>query len=350
MNIKFSNLAKELPLSPSTALAFSAFLERLACKKETLGLALLGSLGDKGLHPFDSFSDLDLAVFFENEDQPKWAPEFSFPLYLGDENMGPYLNVFQNRMALITPSETRIVNISKYEALSSAHIIYDNNGQVANGIEELIDGLQPHLFLANLLHRSDRFLRRNPEKLVQRKAIFSAHLLVNEALNFMIQAVFFLNNLIPPHTKWIEHDLHHLSWTPSNFFERIKLIATIKSLSEEHLKKRIQVAIPLLDELFTQARKQGMLTDDYYQLICTEFHNDRQILPIPFADRVIKDLQTVKMKIDYSVIRSLINTSLCSNYAELVKILDEIQRPNFDNLLSFAQVKLEELKGSKQYD
>jgi hypothetical protein len=183
------------------------------------------------------------------------------------------------------------------------------------------------LLLTEALHRSDRFLRRSAAKLVRRNSVFAAHLLVTEAMNFLMQATFLLNGRFPPHTKWIEHDFNSLSWKPADGQRRFRSALRIRAFSPRELQRRVDEGLRLLEELFRRAKEQGGVMENYYQLLCTRHHKDRQFLSAPLAQRAARDARARGMEMEPALLRGVVNTALCADYSELAVWLADLGEP-----------------------
>ncbi len=281
------------------------FLELLKKKPEVVAILLLGGMGkQKNIHPIDEYSDIDIAIIIECSELPDWLPNFSFFLWYENQITNTLVNVYQCTLSSLKENNV-IWGMSKCEAYQHAQVYYDKSGTVSVLIKEIIErsNKKKQVLIENI-HIIDRFIHKNPTKMIFRGYYISANIMINEALKRFIESLYLINDVFVPHFKWQENDLKYLEWIPSNCINKLREIIVIKDFSKEEIYRRASIFDELYKELVL--KYDSLFEEEIYRVVCSKINTDRQLLCETAADLFLKE----NIVEDEKNIRSYINSNL----------------------------------------
>lgn len=282
-----------------------SFLELLKSKKEVSAILLLGGMGNQcNIHPLDKYSDVDISIVIENGEMPDWLPDFSFYLWGNGAVTDILVNVYQCTQEMLLDDDI-LWDMGKCEAYNYAKIYYDKNGDVDRIIKNKIaqSDKRKERLIGNI-HKIDRFIHKNPAKMIFRGQLLAAHLIINEAVKMYIESLFLVNGKYVPHLKWQENDLKYLEWLPSECIHKLKEIMTIREFAEDDIYRRVKT----FDELYFELKElyHHRYSDDIYDVVCSSINKDRQLLRETAASYFVAN----RKDNDGGVYKSYINSNL----------------------------------------
>jgi hypothetical protein len=257
------------------------FLRQLVAKQETLAVCLLSNAAaTRDRLPFDEHSDFDVGLVidvpidpaewrplpFETyrlvEDRiPAWVPNFSFhvPVPWG------HMEVNVNQLLYQYEADPRTIwGDGKCEAYgSTAEFLFDRDHRFERLIEEKADtqAATRRRRLTRLANRLDWDIRVLPRRQAARGEIEGAHLIVNEAIEELLELLFLSSGRFIPSLKWRLHVLRERNLLSRQEHDRITAALRCDPTSRADLERRVKV----LDNLWAsvRARVDGLPRDAY---------------------------------------------------------------------------------------
>jgi len=282
---------------PGARSAIIPFIERLAAHEETAGVVILGGLADSPHRRFvDSYSDLDLALFLSISEArgytcskqfwsdhpellPLWLPSFQFDVAID----GALTEVNCHQLVLeIEESPAVPWGLEKQEAyLNTGEVRYDPSGRIAHLIEQKSRDAARMDRLITLASQLPWYGWVNPERQIGRGFPETGHLLVNRALEIILEILFLGNGHLAPHLKWRFEMAVDLPWLPGGFRARFSRILGVRDLAA-----RIAMGRALGEEILEHLKAEGLIPEDPFRYASLHLDRDRQLRPRTAADRL----------------------------------------------------------------
>lgn len=328
-------------------------VQRLSTFPEVEGVVLLAGVAKRPYRAFaDIYSDVDLAVFLnkpivpngtelkpfvlDHQDQlPSWLPDYQFfvPLPSGGERE---VNIHQLLYSYECREDVEWPESKKETYAYTSDIVYDREGRV----RQLIATRTRYDFKA----RDERLAWlavqvpwsgwRNPQRQLRRGLIMTAHDLVNEAVDLVVEGLFLLNSRYRPHCKWRLIIAEELPWKPPRFTDHIREAMLILSLDQADVERRMAAVQELWLPMLNRALNEGMIPADYERYVATHLSLNRQLRVETLADRIVAVIKGLDLPVDYDHLRAFINFSVIKSTAEFLEMLND---PTFEYPIFFQQ-------------
>lgn len=310
--IKTNNLLED------TRKAVWSFVEKLKEKNEVVGIVFLGGLAQTGCRRFiDYYSDIDLTIFldipqaegyisskkFARENQeilPRWLPEFQFDIQVN----GEWKEVNCHQLIIqIESNINRPWDESKKEAyLYDSEILYDD---VEQTIKKLIESKcqwneeESRKNLITVLSQIGWYGWINPFIQYNRGFPWHSHMLLNNAIELVIQAFYILHKKYRPHMKWRFEEAIDFIDEIEDFDNLVKDFLLIKNYSLEDIERRSDVIRKLYDVLEKEAVSEGFIERgmDPFYYASVYLDEERQLLHHTASDYFIKEHQELSSEV-----------------------------------------------------
>lgn len=173
------------------------FLKSLKKEKWVKGIVLLGGIGKRKF--IDRFSDIDLSVVISKKDKKQFPLPFEFHYFINNKILE-----FNIHQLILEDEKKRKWDEGKKEAYSRALIYFDPDNEISDLINnktkyekedhynKLIWIIQQYKWRGQI-HSVRACKRGFPEV---------AHNLLNECIDFLVEAVYIINERYLPHKKW----------------------------------------------------------------------------------------------------------------------------------------------------
>lgn len=286
------------------------YVELLASKPETIGVVLLGGIADREHRRFiDEYSDLDLALFISipqaqgyvcpkafardyPELLPLWLPNFQFNLPVD----GQVLEVNCHQLILEVEENSNFHwNFSKMEAYHyTGEIRYDPTGRIANLIQKKCEMPTTVERLIVLASQLPWYGWINPIRQIKRGSPISAKILINHAIEILLEILFLSNDRLAPYLKWQFEMCCDLPWKPEGF--RLRML---KILEENDIIRSIELLRDLSEEILQHLKKDGQIPEDPFRYTSIYLDPDRQLRSITAADNffdVVSEFYKLSLK------------------------------------------------------
>ncbi len=228
------------------------FLIKLRKQSFVIGIVLLGGVGERKF--IDNFSDIDLAVFTLRKNALKFPLPFEFYYKINRRLME--FNIHPQ----ILEKEEKIDSWdeSKIEAYSRGKIFYDPTGRIRKLIKKktqfdsgrafnrLVWIVQQYQWRAQI-HSLRSYKRGYPE---------SAHNLLNQCSEILLEAIYLLNKRYLPHKKWILVYLDEMGKPWNQLRKDFKKAMIIKNYKLSDIKRRLKILNKIYKIIFTKILKQ----------------------------------------------------------------------------------------------
>lgn len=214
---------------------------------DVVGILLTGGLA-RGFA--DHFSDIDIEVFFPNEDRAK--PTASKGL---DNHCLPQGNFIEftrhNFKEWMNPrNEPRIWTMANRWDKSNARILHDPEGKIARMLQiKLVFRRDERRRLQSQARNNSIWLAKGvANSWAKRGDLAAAHHAVNCGIDLLLDYLFLKNGRFIPHAKWKLFLGQQLPTLPQQFAERIGEALLVKELTPDDLSRRQAVFVPLVKE------------------------------------------------------------------------------------------------------
>ncbi len=295
----------------------SAFLKRLEACDYIEGIVLLGGLGKRNFS--DKFSDIDISLFYNKKiDKNKHLP-FEFHYKITDRTYE------FNIRELYYQEELKMKwDESKKEAYANGIVILDKKERIQklinqktkystnNDIERLIYIMQQYIWRGQI-HTIRSYHRGYPE---------GAHLLLNECIELLLEAIYIINEQYQSHLKWRFSNLIEMDILPKDALKNFRNGFLIKNHSIKDIQRRIKslnkIYYPLKELI--EERYPNFPKNPYVYT----YRNKKQRIPVTFSQKMKE-----KYKKDYSEeklaqLEGKICFTLCDDEKSAKKLLREI--------------------------
>ncbi|MDP3899832.1 MAG: hypothetical protein Q8Q23_02000 [bacterium] len=299
----------------------TSFTNKLKQKDEVVGIVLLGGVGKRDF--LDEYSDIDISVFLEKVPAESYLPPFSFHIHL--DGVDVEFNLSQQ---IMTEEFKTTWNDEKKYAYANGIIVYEHEGLITELLKHklqrdkkkdfnrLVEIVNQYYWRVNF-HSVNSFHRGYPE---------SAHLLINDGLNLLLEALFILNEQEMPHHKWIFRQLEQLNYLSQQDIDCLRDALLVGSYELNSINERITMLDMLKSSIITQIKKHyPEFPEDPYHYWAS-YLSKRQIFEKTFADHVVRKLQPHLTCKEIVVIRGFISFNLISTKAGLLKCLNNENR------------------------
>jgi hypothetical protein len=276
--------------------ALRPLLADLADHEECAGVALIGGLADSQRRRFvDVHSDLDLTVFLDLPEAagytcpktfardwahrvPAWLPPFQFDLDVDgtpmEVNCHQLVTQIEENPAVVWPR-------SKQEAYAcTCELVHDPSGRVRRLIVAKCPGPRDLEVMATTASQLPWYGWINPRKLVARGFTTNARLLLNRAVELILELLYHANDEYMPHLKWAFETACALPWIPDDLEERIVRILETPARAEAILAAADELE-RLGGEVLARLVEAQQLPADPFRYVSVHVDRDRQLVATP---------------------------------------------------------------------
>ncbi len=292
------------------------FLFRLKNKKEVLGLCIFGSLAK--YQSIDSYSDIDIGVFLQPHEKANYLPAFSFYIDICAKRWEMNLSQFYVKKEL-----ERQWSITQKQAFRDCVIIYQEKQVIENliNLKANLHTDKKEILVTNINQIEWRLIKHSVIAF-NRNAPESSHLLINEAIQLLLECIFILNDTFMPHTKWTFIDLYTLKHLPRRHIDDLKECLLITSYTWGDITRRIEATMPI----YTWVKEEAIVIDegfpkDVYKYWAAHYSN-RQIHKSPFVDLLFVEYGEIFTKDEWQLLEGFISYNLISTEDELIGFLE----------------------------
>lgn len=192
-----------------------------------VGIVFLGAI-PRGY--FDSFADIDIALFKEKGAEISLASQF---LKVEGLEVHVHLADYESELAASW-------DMPKRWTFSQGQIHYDPLGRISQLLAEKVP-LKPDekkSLLMSGLCLSEWYINSLTDLWVQRGNITSAHHMLAQGLNYFFDMLFALNDQLVPDMKWKVYCVEKLTPLPAHFQEHLQAAMLLHEFSLEELERR----------------------------------------------------------------------------------------------------------------
>ncbi|MGB9718661.1 MAG: hypothetical protein ACPL4E_09535 [Thermoproteota archaeon] len=138
---------------------------------------------------------------------------------------------------MIKPVSSALVSSHSGVGLPKARAFYDPEGKVEKLIAEKVrlKESEKKWMIIEGVTQSKWYCNTVSESWVHRGEMVSAHRSVNLALEYLIKALFGLNNQLLPSEKWLVYRAQQLSWLPEGFNKILEEVTLVGKVSARTL-------------------------------------------------------------------------------------------------------------------
>jgi predicted nucleotidyltransferase len=248
-------------LKPEKLAEATAVAEEFASKfirKGVVGIVFLGGIA-RGY--FDKFSDIDIIVFKKRRTKfgMKHEDEIKYKGFKIDYEIANYEDSVKLEWEM-----------TKRWAFSDAKIFYDPKGKIRALISKKVHlkNKERKWMIIEGITQSEWYCNDCSESWVYRNDMISAHRSISLALEYLMKALFGLNNQLLPDEKWLMYQAQQLSLQPKGFNEKLEEITLIKEFSTKELQRRRNALNYLWKQMLPIAEKEvGMRFDEFKKLV-----------------------------------------------------------------------------------
>ena len=322
------------------------FVNRLSSHSEIEGVVLLSGVAEQTYRRFaDLYSDVDMAVFLNSpvvpdgvagkafalahqEKLPLWLPDYYFPVPLSSTterriNMGQHFLTYESREDVEWSEGVK-------EAFAyTSEIVYDREGDVRRLIDSKIryDEGKRNRRLVELSVRIPFCTLINPERQVARGFVETAHDILNEGVDLVVEDLFLLNRRFRPHRKWRLIIAEDLPWKPDGWSKSIRDAMIVLEMSGDDVKRRMTALDGLATQLVKRSIDEGAVPPDCLHCLATSIDTESQLRVTTVADEVVSLVNALGLPIDIGRLRALVNLQLIDSPQRLLDFLDD---PSFE--------------------
>jgi predicted nucleotidyltransferase len=220
-------------------------LPRFRAIKGVLGIVLTGGMS-RGY--VDHLSELDLTLYLDSDSYRRWQ-EGRAPIPSGIVVLDGQL--FDIKIVdLQEAREAEWDNLRRWEA-SYAELLHDPEGLIADLYRnKLADPAQDTSSrVGGLLFETWWYFRLAGRCWLHRGDALQAHLVLNRAVEKLIEALFVANDEYVPHAKWLAHLSRSLNWKPNNWERRLAEAVTVCGTELDSARTRMHVVESLWEEI-----------------------------------------------------------------------------------------------------
>ena len=327
MNVYLRSNAEEL---------IAPFIEALREKKEVIGIVLLGGLGEK--KRLDEYSDLDIAIFLEQHIKPSYLPPFSFHIDYNDH----YFEFNVSQEILISSKEIEW-DEARRAAYAVGRIVFDPKGVIGELLCKKLARVKTDDFnrLVTLTNQFQWRVNVHSLRAVWRGQPQTAHHLINEGIDLIIECIFLLNNTNQPHRKWQLLELDSQVWKPKEVVHILHQALLVHNFTLPEILRRIN----LLNKIMYDVKEKTYEVYPNFPLDTYKYWashlSKRQLDEEPFADTVCRILKPYFEKCELDQIRGYVAYCLCDSIESLQNVIDHskhIKLLTTSTLLKFRSI------------
>lgn len=303
------------------------FLRRLAEKEYVEGIVLLGGLGKRNF--IDAYSDIDIAVFYKVGTPSKYFLPFEFHLVIN--NVRYEFNIHQ-----LFYRDQKSIEWGEgiKEAYSRARIFIDKRNRIEKLIQNkvafdekssynrLIWIMQQYKWRGQI-HSLRSYHRGYPE---------SAHDLLNECTDMLIEAIYIINKMHRGHKKWVVAMLNTMDIIPANFFKNLRQALTVNNFSLSDIHRRIKyldnIYVGILDIIRTLYPNFPKDPYKYY------YKNFYQLKKKTFSQPAVIKYEKILSTEELEQLEGLLCFNLASSSSEIDRYVKHIQEAYSGNGLT----------------
>jgi len=239
----------------------TAVAEEFASKFRRKGVVGIVFLGGIARGYFDKFSDIDLIVFKRRRMRLgiKHEDEIEYKGFKIDYEIVNYDDSAKSEWEM-----------EKRWAFSNAKIFYDPEGKIRALLSKKVHlkNKERKWIIMEGITQSEWYCNEGSESWIYRSDMMSANRSINIALEYLMKALFGLNNQLLPDEKWRIYQGQRLKWLPKRFKEKLKEIILIKDISIKELQRRRNALNYLWKQMLPKAEKEvGMKFDEFKKLV-----------------------------------------------------------------------------------
>ncbi len=304
-------------------------------KKEIEGIVLLGGLGKRRF--IDKFSDLDMAIFINTKNIPDYLPGFEFHLK------------YKNRVLEFNIHQENLINKwnewpeGKKAVFANGLLVYDKNEKVKKFIERKIqhDETYRKNRIIKIMGQYNWHVNIHTRRALKRGFPETAHYLINDGVDSIIELLFLINKQFMPHKKWSIPFLATFPFVPQDCLNNLKEAMKIKSYLKEDVERRIRFLNKLYQEISMYVKKNiKNFPENPYEYSYKNL-DSYQLIKDPYIDRffrlienkfnaqeksdvhgflsffLVKSKQELKQVLTNSMARKLLNNKMFSKLSEI---------------------------------
>ncbi len=284
-----------------------------------IGVALLGGYAKRG--QIDEFSDIDIAVLFDEDPQGYQLMPFSYNMRYKERTVE-----FNISQIVYQDNKTGAWPMAQVEAYANGQILYDPTGKFKELIEEKTNQAR-NLILDQIVDNLNQYQWRvqyHAPNAAKRGFNVAAHALASEGISLLANAALLVAGKFTPHTKWIESEIESAYGPNSPIIRGLKNATIVKSMGIDTLEKRIKTLDKVFSLIENEAKnKYPDFPTDYYKH-WAQNTSKRQLQKYTFADRVCESLSDEFTKADRELLHGIIGANLPQSLPELQACLEKI--------------------------
>lgn len=301
-------------IRPDVKKMVNNFLVNLTNLSEVEGIVLLGGLGKRRF--LDNYSDIDIAVFYGNQNLGRKYLPFEFHL-----QVGAIIYEFNIHQIFLESEVMNDWDESKKEAYSKGIVFSDKNGKIRRLLNEKVK-YSSEVYYKRLIWIMEQYVWRGQIHSVRafnRGYPQAGHDLLNECLDLLVEAIYILNKRYLPHKKWRISFLTIMSMIPKDFFENLNEALLVKDYSYEELKRRIYY----LDKMYFSIQ---VLIENNYKDFPKDpykyyYKNFIQIKKETWIDNFLKKYEKVLDSRELEQLKGIMCFNLIFSKSELINYL-----------------------------
>ena len=290
---------------------------------------MLGGLGKRNF--IDEYSDLDIGLFLSKIPERHFLPPFSF--YIKIQNFKFEFNISQH---IISSQLKENWNSDQKQAYSNGLIAFDRNGEIQKLLDKklLRDRNQDLNRLVTLINQFFWRAEHHCFNTFKRGLASSSHLLLNDGLNLLIEAIFILNMREKPHTKWVIEELDQLDFLPNKAIEKFDLATLIKDFTYEDIQRRFQILTEIKKDILNKINEEYKEFPNNTYMYWTKNLSGRQLENNCFAENLLSEVSSVLDDEEKDDLYNFICYHLISDKKMLSDALtDSLSKSKFNALL-----------------
>ena len=289
-------------------------LKKELIKKEGVeGIVFLGGLGKRQF--IDKYSDLDIGVFLNSSYDLRFLPMFEFHV----KYKGKFyeFNIHQQLYEEVKNVEW---TFPKKEAYLGCSIVYDKFGRIEPLIKTKvnIDLIKIYDRLNWIISQYHWRVQTHSISMLKREMYDSAHFIINNGINILVEGIYLLNNEYMPHKKWQLIKLRELHILPKSI-KNLEDAILVKEYSSKDILRRIKK----LDRIFIDlkdlvSKKYNSFPKDSYKF-SIKYLDEKQIQKKSDTEKFALRFKNDLSEEEFKELNGFINLNLITNKEELIE-------------------------------